>query len=160
MARGAAWGTDVLAGELCERLERREGSESWPFRIMFAASIPANAEAADAKALSPSIDRVRRLMKRWSCSTALFKYVRRTISIGTGQPKRFSIRLMALIPVGCCHANSCCPARRRLTTVVVNSCRRFPCVERFHPLVVILSPTIDDTARDDRLDLLRADGLG
>lgn len=38
---------------------------------MFAASVPANTAAADAKALKPSIDRVRCLMKRWSGSAIL-----------------------------------------------------------------------------------------
>ncbi len=68
---------------------------SCPFRIMFATSIAAKLEAADAKVLKPSIDLVWRLMKRWSCSTILFKYFRRSISIETGQPKRFSIWLTA-----------------------------------------------------------------
>jgi len=49
---------------------------------MFATSIPSNVEAADVNDLKPSIGRVRLLMKRWSCSTMLFKYFPLTISIG------------------------------------------------------------------------------
>lgn len=41
---------------------------------MCATSIPSNVAAADAKVLNPSSGRVRLLMKRWSCSTMMFKY--------------------------------------------------------------------------------------
>ncbi len=37
-------------------------------------------------------------MKPWSCSSGLFKYLIRTIPIGTEQLKRLNIRLMSLMP--------------------------------------------------------------
>lgn len=39
------------------------------------ASIPASIAAAEWNALKPNIGFVMRLMKRWSCSTLLFKYL-------------------------------------------------------------------------------------
>ena len=37
--------------------------------------MPANVARADQNDLKPNMGRVRRLMKRWSCSTMLFKYL-------------------------------------------------------------------------------------
>ena len=51
---------------------------------MLTSSIPAMVDAADLKLLKLSIGLTRRLMKRWSCSTRLLRYLIRTISIGTG----------------------------------------------------------------------------
>ena len=54
--------------------------------------------AADPKDLKPSIERVRRLIKRWSCSTILFKYFDLTVEILVGQPRRLKILLTSLMP--------------------------------------------------------------
>ena len=64
---------------------------------MCATYIPSNVAAADAKVLNPSIGRIRFLMNQWSCSTMFFKYLRRTISTGIGQPNPLSILLIYII---------------------------------------------------------------
>ena len=65
---------------------------------MLTSSMPARADAAESKDWKPSIGLIRRLMNRWSCSMMLLRYFRLTISIGTGQPKPFSILFIALMP--------------------------------------------------------------
>jgi hypothetical protein len=65
-------------------------------RVMFATSIPSSVAEAEANDLKPSIGLIRLLMVRWSCSTMLFRYLIRTISIGIGQPKRFNMRFFSM----------------------------------------------------------------
>lgn len=68
-------------------------------RIILTNLIRAMDDAADLKFMKSRIDLSRRLMKQWSCPARLLKYLMRTISIGAGQPKRFDIRLMYLVPL-------------------------------------------------------------
>ena len=51
------------------------GQFAFLLRIMCMVSMPAMRIRAIQKDLNPSIDRVIRLMARWSCSTMLFKYL-------------------------------------------------------------------------------------
>jgi hypothetical protein len=47
----------------------------WPFRIIAKASKPAKVLRAVRKQPKPSPGRTRRLMRRWSCSTTLLRYL-------------------------------------------------------------------------------------
>ncbi len=60
--------------------------------------MPSSVAAADGKDLKPSIGRARRLIKRWSCSIRLFKYLDRTVVILVGQPNRLRILFTSWIP--------------------------------------------------------------
>jgi hypothetical protein len=52
-----------------------------PFRIMCMNSTPVSVAAAERKDLDPSAGRTTRLIARWSCSTMLFRYCSRSISM-------------------------------------------------------------------------------
>ena len=68
-------------------------------RIILTNLIPAMDDAADLTLMKSRIEFSRRLMKQWFCSTRLLKYLMRTLTIRAGQPKRFDIRLMCLVPL-------------------------------------------------------------
>lgn len=53
---------------------------------------------AELNDLNPNICRVRRLIKRWSCSTTLFRYFEQTALILAGQPSRLKILFTSLMP--------------------------------------------------------------
>ena len=62
----------------------------WPLRIICAASMPAMVAAAEWNALKPIIGLVIRLMKRWSCSRMLFRYLTCRTSMTRPSPVNFS----------------------------------------------------------------------
>jgi len=65
---------------------------------MFASSIASKVAEAAKKNLEPSIGLVPFLMGRWSCSTIVLRYLIRPILIDVGQPNRFYMRFVAVMP--------------------------------------------------------------
>lgn len=59
---------------------------NWPLQIMCAVSISASVAAADVRDFNPSVGRVLRLMKRWSCSRMLLRYLSCRTSIVRPDP--------------------------------------------------------------------------
>ena len=76
----------------------------WPdvsnccLRFMWATSRPSSVAEADLKDLNPFICRVNFLMKRWSCSIMLFRYLTCSTSISQNYPFKFSKRFMFCTP--------------------------------------------------------------
>ena len=68
----------------------------WPdvsnccLRIMWATSMPSSVAEADLKDLNPFISRVNFLMKRWSCSIMLLRYLTYRTSISQNHPFKIS----------------------------------------------------------------------
>lgn len=87
-----------LGSQLAELLERTQLGPKLTFADHVHDLDPCNGRSGRCEAFEaqhgpdPTFDEAMVL------STKLFKYLIRTISIGTGQPKRFSIRLISLMP--------------------------------------------------------------
>jgi len=57
-----------------------------PLAIICINSMPLNKMRAQRNVLNPNIDRVRRLIARWSCSTMLLRYLTWRILMGVSRP--------------------------------------------------------------------------
>ena len=96
--KGAIAGHDYAASAANCWNADRPLVRNWRFLIMWATSMPSNVANADWKDLKPFIGRVSFLIKRWSCSIILLRYLTCRTSINQNHPCNSSSRFMFCNP--------------------------------------------------------------